>query len=129
MTLEVLLRVVKDAWAGLHDDVQADLPPRCQKVSQPRATQPRGTGVPDRVAPSAAQPIFWNSDSFNFKCHGRQLAPNRCNLGGRSVWDVVVQPSPGFARRPQRLVLEVERFTDCGGSAACGKTSGLATGD
>ena len=28
------------------------------------------------------------------KCHGRQLpAPNRCNLGGGSVWDVVVQPS------------------------------------
>ena len=32
------------------------------------------------------------------KCHGRQLAPNRCNLGGArgSVWgDVVVQPGPG----------------------------------
>ena len=28
------------------------------------------------------------------KCHGRQLAPNRCNdLGGGSVWDVVVQLS------------------------------------
>ena len=30
------------------------------------------------------------------QCHGHQLASNRCNLGGGSVWDVVVQPSPGF---------------------------------
>ena len=26
--------------------------------------------------------------------HGHKLAPNRCSLGGRSVWDVVMQPSP-----------------------------------
>ena len=32
---------------------------------------------------------------FNFKFHGRQLAPNRCSFGGVSVWDVIVQPSPG----------------------------------
>ena len=41
------------------------------------------------------QPTFWDSDSFNLKCHGRQLASSRYNLGGGSVWDVVVQPSPG----------------------------------
>ena len=35
-------------------------------------------------------PPFRDSDSFSFKCHGRQLAPNRCNLGGGSVWDVVM---------------------------------------
>ena len=28
------------------------------------------------------------------KCQGRQLAPNLCKLGGGSVWDVVMQPSP-----------------------------------
>ena len=39
------------------------------------------------------QPTFWGSDRFNFKCHGCQLAPNRCNLDGGSVWVVVVQPS------------------------------------
>ena len=45
---------------------------------------------------SAVQPTFCDSDSFNFKCRGRQLvAPNWCNLGGGSVWDVVMQPSPG----------------------------------
>ena len=25
---------------------------------------------------SAVQPTFWDSDSFNFRYHGRQLAPN-----------------------------------------------------
>ena len=43
---------------------------------------------------SAVQPTFWDSDMFNVKCHGRQLAPNRCNLGGASVCDAVVQPGP-----------------------------------
>ena len=72
--------------------------PRWQKVLQYRATQRICTDVPDWVATSAVQqPTFSDSDSFNFKCHGRQLAPNRCNLGGgRSVWDVVEQPSPGL---------------------------------
>ena len=37
------------------------------------------------------QPTFWDSDSFDAKRYGRQLAPNRCHLGGGSVWDVVVQ--------------------------------------
>ena len=38
-----------------------------------------------------------DSDSFNlFKCHGRQLAPNRCTLGGGSVWDVVGATQPWF---------------------------------
>ena len=80
--------------AGLHDNVPADLLPRWQKVRQFRATQPRYTDVPDWVTTSAVKPTFWDNDSFTSKCHGRQLAPNRCNLGGRSVWDVVVQPSP-----------------------------------
>ena len=40
------------------------------------------------------QPTFWDTDSFNFMCCGRQLAPNRYNLGGGLVWDVVMQPSP-----------------------------------
>ena len=47
---------------------------------------------------SAVQPTFGDSDNFNFKCHSRQLAPTRCNLGGGSVWDVVVQPSPGLSK-------------------------------
>ena len=32
--------------------------------------------------------FFWDRDSFNFKCHGRQLALNRGNLVGGLVWDV-----------------------------------------
>ena len=38
---------------------------------------------------------FWGvvTVRFSFKCHGRRLPPNRCNLGGGSVWDVVEQPS------------------------------------
>ena len=50
--------------------------------------------VPDWVKTYAVQPTFWDSDSFSVKCHSQQLAPNRSNLGGGSVWDVVVQPSP-----------------------------------
>ena len=46
----------------------------------------------------AVQPIFRDSDSFNCKRHGRQLAPNWCNFGGGSVWDVVVQPSLAVLR-------------------------------
>ena len=76
--------------------IPADLLPRWQKVRQSRATQPRCTDVPDWVTTSAVQPTFWDSDSFHFKCHGRHLAPNRCNVGGGSVWDVVVQPGPGW---------------------------------
>ena len=53
------------------------------------------TDVPDCVATSGVQPTFLDSDRFNFKCHGGQLAPNRCNHGGGTVWDVVVQPNPG----------------------------------
>ena len=76
---------------------------------QPRATQPRCTDVPDWVKTSAVQPTFWDSDSFNFKCHGRQLAPNRCNLDGGSVWDVVVQPSPGLRCCVSRHTCDVNR--------------------
>ena len=43
-------------------------------------------------------PRFGDSDSFNFKCHGGQLAPSRCNLGRGWVWDVVAQPSHGRLR-------------------------------
>ena len=39
-------------------------------------------------------PTFWDSGSFNCKCHGRQWAPNRRVLGGGSALDVVVKPSP-----------------------------------
>ena len=39
-------------------------------------------GHPDWVTTSAVKPTFWDSDSFNFKCHGLQLPPNRCNLAG-----------------------------------------------
>ena len=64
--------------AGLHDNVPADLlPPRWQKVRQFRATQPRCT---DWVATFAVQATVWDSDRFNVKCHGRQLAANKCNL-------------------------------------------------
>ena len=34
------------------------------------------------------------------------LAPSRCNLGGGSVWDVVVQPSPGTRGRYSVQVYE-----------------------
>ena len=56
--------------------------PRWQKVRQSRsATQPRGTDdVPDWVPTLLCKPTFWDSESFNFKCHGRQLvAPTMCN--------------------------------------------------
>ena len=59
------------------------------------------------VTTSAVQPTFWDSDSFNFKCHGRKLAPNRCSLGGGSAWDVVLQPSPGdFCVLPKTVILD-----------------------
>ena len=72
-----------DARTGSHDNIPADLLPRRQKVRQSQATKPRCI---DWVSTSDVQPTFWYSDSLNFKCHGRQLAPNRCNLGGGSVW-------------------------------------------
>ena len=84
----------EDIWACLHDSVSADLLPRWQKVRQSRATQPRCTDVPDWVTTSTLQSAFWDHDSFNCKCHGRQLAQNRCNLGGGTVYDIVMQPSP-----------------------------------
>ena len=61
--------------------------------SQSRSTQPRCTDVPDRVITAAVQPTFWDSGSFHLKCHGRQLALNRCNLGGGSVWDRCRRPT------------------------------------
>ena len=79
-------------WAGLHDNVTADLLPKWQKVRQSRATQPRCTDVPDWVTASA----FWDRDSFNFKCHGRHLAPNRCNLGGGSGWSGTLSCNPAL---------------------------------
>ena len=83
-----------DSRAGLHDNDPADLLPRRHKVRQSRATQPRCIDVSDCMTTCAVQPNFWDSGSFNVKCHGRQLAPNRCTLGGGSVLDVVVQPGP-----------------------------------
>ena len=35
-------------------------------------------------------PHFGDSGSFNFKCHGHQLAPNMCSLGGGSVLSAMV---------------------------------------
>ena len=66
-----------------------------RKSANSRATQARCTDVPHWVTTSAVQPTFWDSDSFDIKCYGRQLAPSRCNLGRGSGWDVVAQPSPG----------------------------------
>ena len=86
--------------AGLHDDVLADLLPRGQTVRQSRATHPRCTDVSDWVTTSVVQPIFGDSDSFNCKSHGCQLAPSRCIPGGGSVLDVVVQPNPGLSKVP-----------------------------
>ena len=51
-------------------------------------TQLPGTSLP-------CKPTFWGCDSFNCRCHGRQLAPDTCSVGGgsaASIWDVVVQP-------------------------------------
>ena len=45
---------------------------------------------------SAVQPTVWVSDSFNFEVYGRQLATNRCELDGGSIWDVVMRTGPGF---------------------------------
>ena len=49
----------ENPWAGLHDNVPADLQPRWQKVCRSRATQPRCSNVPDWVTTSATQPTFW----------------------------------------------------------------------
>ena len=76
-----------EPWAGLHDNVLADLLPRWQKVHQSRASQPLGTDVPGWVTASAVQATFWDSDSFNAKCHGpsvgtQQVQPwRRVSLG------------------------------------------------
>ena len=43
------------SWAGLHDNVPADLLPRGQTVRQSRVVQPRCTDVPDWVTTSAVQ--------------------------------------------------------------------------
>ena len=74
-------------------------------VSSVQLTQPRcTTDVPDWVTNSAVQPTVCDSDRFNFKSHGRQLAPSKCNLGGRSVWEVVVQPFPSGEMAPNVAV-------------------------
>ena len=66
-----------------------------QKVRQSRATRPRCTDVP-WVTTSADQSTFWESDSFNFKCRGRQLTRSQQVQPWRRVGlgYVVVQPSP-----------------------------------
>ena len=83
-------------WAGLHNNVPADLLPKWQKVRQSRATQPRSTDVPD-----------WGTSL----CRGTHLSgivtvlilsamvaswhPTGATLAeGGSVWDVAVQPNP-----------------------------------
>ena len=63
----LVVRLIVNYRAGLHDNVLADLLPRWQKVRQSRATQPRCTDVPDWVTASAVQPTLWDSDSFNVK--------------------------------------------------------------
>ena len=77
----------QDTWAGLHDNVPADLLSRRQQVRQSRATQPRCTDVPHWVTTSALQPHLSprTVTVLILKCHRRQLAPNRCNLNWRRV--------------------------------------------
>ena len=75
-----------------------DLLPRWQKVRQSHARElsPNAlTYVLDWV--STLLPCnspFGIGTVLIFKCYGRQLVSNWCNLGGGSVWDVVVKPSP-----------------------------------
>ena len=63
--------LVEASWTGMHASrftakVAKSSPVSCK-------TQPRCTDVPDWVTTFAVQPTFWDSDSFNFKCHGRQV--------------------------------------------------------
>ena len=66
------------------------------------------------------QPTFWDSDSFNFKYQKIMVAiwlplNHRRNLGGGSVWDVVVQPGPalGYQRLPAPSKPEVGQTMLC----------------
>ena len=118
-------------WAGLHDNVLAagDFLSQGQwqkvRLQFPRATrQPQNDALRSTsVTTSAGQASFWDSDSFNLKCHGRRLAPTECyrevnlilcwhptdsTLAERagSVWDVVVQPGHGEHRGLWKTKLE-----------------------
>ena len=83
----------------------ADLWPRWQKVRQSRATQPRWTHDPGWVTTSAvhATHLFWDSDSFNVKCHGRHLAPSKVHswrrVGLGRCRGATAQPTARAARR------------------------------
>ena len=75
----------------------AESPPSLvQKNSAQKTWRPR-----DWVTNDAVQATFWGRVTvFNFKCAWSPVGnPNRCNLGGGSVWDVVEQPGPGEDRR------------------------------
>ena len=65
--LRTTLTLGIDSRARLHDNVQADLLPRWQKVRQSRATLSPDAlmYVPDWVSTSAVQPTFGDSDGFN----------------------------------------------------------------
>ena len=74
------------------------------------------------------QPTFFfgggDSDWFNSKCHGRQLAPIRCNLGGGgSVWDVVVH-----ATQPRVRETSGQQPPCPGLSGGSGEGGGVARG-
>ena len=71
---------IQSRVACTYDNVPADALPG-KSASLVRVSQDALTSQ-IWVTTSTVRPTFWDSDGFNFKCHGRQLAPNRCNLGG-----------------------------------------------
>ena len=103
LKLPVIIHILGDytieIWAGLHDNVPADVLPRWQRlpVACHSAQMHWRLRLDDNFCRAAPLSGFWRSDSFNFKCHSRQLTPNRCHLGGESVWDVTLSWNQALA--------------------------------
>ena len=94
-----LTKWAMEPWVRLHDNVPANLLPRWQKFSQSHATPPRCTDVPDWVKTSAVQPTVWNSDSFNFKCHGGQFSWHPTGATLAEGWSGTLSRNPTQAPR------------------------------
>ena len=87
-TSEGQLMKLWSSGPGCTTTSQADLLPRWQKVRQSQAKQTpaqmhRRSRLGDNVC--LCNPPFWIVTALIFKCHGRQLAPNWCTLGGGRV--------------------------------------------
>ena len=62
----------------MHDNVPADVYRQGgrKSASLVQLSPEALTGVPDWVTPAVQPPTFWDCDGFNFKRHGRHLAPS-----------------------------------------------------